>query len=66
MPYSIGQKVIYNTIGGKKVEATIVAKKDPETGTIKTDRTSGNFDYLVTIEKNGITEEHFCNEKDIK
>jgi|GEM_PF-2647658 len=66
MSYSVGQKVIYNAIGGKKVEATIIAKKDPKSGTIKTEHASGNFDYLVSVEMNGKKEEHFCNEDDIK
>lgn len=66
MPYSVGQKVIYNSIGGKKVDATIIAKKDPGTGTIKTENASGNFDYLVSVEKDGKKEEYFCSENDIK
>ena len=66
MPYSVGQKVIYNSIGGKKVDATIIAKKDPKTGTIKTENASGNFDYLVSVEKDGKKQEHFCSENDIK
>jgi hypothetical protein len=65
MLYSVGQKVFYFEIGGKKVEATIIAIKDDESRTIKTERASGNFDYLVWVEKNGKKEEHFCNENDI-
>lgn len=65
MSYSVGQKVIYQAIGGKKEEATIVAKKDPKTGTIRTEHASGNFDYIVSVEKNGKKEEHFCSENDI-
>lgn len=67
MPYTVNQKVIYNSIGGKKEEATIIARKiDYENGHIKTEHASGSFDYLVAIEKNGKIEHHFCNEDDIE
>lgn len=66
MKYSIGQKVNYKTIGGKIEGAIIIAvKSEGENGTIKTERASGNFDYLVAVEKDGTIEEHFCMERDI-
>jgi len=68
MIYSVNQKVTYIAVGGKKEEATILARKvDSEDGkTIRTENASGNFDYLVLVEKNGKKEEHFCNESDIE
>ena len=50
----------------KKKNQTRILKKDPKTGTIKTENASGNFDYLVSVEKDGKKEEHFCSENDIK
>lgn len=67
MRYSVNQKVIYISISGKREEAIIIARKvDFENGHIKTENASGSFDYLVSVEKNGIIEQHFCSESDVE
>mgnify|MGYP003611636026 CR=1 FL=1 len=67
MKYKENDKVMYTPINGKKIEAIIIACKDKfETGSIKTKNASGNFDYLISIEKEGKTEQHFCQENDLE
>ncbi|WP_338840574.1 hypothetical protein [Flavobacterium ginsenosidimutans] len=67
MKYSVNQKVIYVALNGKREEAIIIARKiDFKNGHIKTENASGSFDYLVSVEKNGLIEHHFCNEDDIE
>ncbi|WP_291138619.1 hypothetical protein [Flavobacterium sp. UBA7663] len=67
MAYSVGQKVVYKALNGTKEDATVIARKiDFKNGVIEIWNAQGNFDYLVTVEKNGIIEQHFCEEEDIE
>lgn len=67
MKFKENEKVMYTPITGKIEKATIIACKDKfNTGSIKTENASGNFDYLISVEKEGKTEQHFCQESDLE
>ena len=65
MSFIVGQRVFYNSINGKKQEATIKLRKiDFEEGYINSDYAKGGFDYLILV--NGIEEPKFCNQDQIE
>lgn len=67
MKFKENEKVLYTSITCKKEKATIIACKDKfDTGSIKKENASGNFDYLISVEKEGKTEQHFCQESDLE
>lgn len=67
MSYSVGEKVVYSAINGKKENAIVIARKiDFDNGVIEIWNAQGNFDYLVTVDKNGLKEQHFCEESDLE
>ena len=67
MKFKENEKVLYTSITGKIEKATIIACKDKfDKRSIKTKNASGNFDYLISVEKEGKTEQHFCQESDLE
>lgn len=64
MPYSVGQNVVYTSLSGRRVAATILLRKiDFPEGYINSDNAKGGFDYLISIDGKDNT---FCNEEDLE
>lgn len=67
MAFLKNQEVTYTPIVGKKENAKIILRKqDFEGGQIDTFTIKGlEFDYLISIKRNGIETEILCLEKDL-
>jgi len=67
MAFSVGQNVIYTSVGGKKEDAVILKRrKDFKEGRIETfNEKGGRFDYIISVSRNGKTVEVFCLEKEL-
>lgn len=66
MTYSVGQKLIYTSPNGKKEKVTIDKRKvDYKDGFIDEPNYKGTFDYIVEVERNGESENIFCQHKEL-
>jgi len=64
MKYNKGDNVKYSSLGiGEKVDATVLEVK--QDGSINISNAKANFDYLISINRNGITKNIFCKEDEL-
>ena len=66
MAYLIGQELVFTSPNGKREKVTIIKRAiDYKNGVINEPNYKGNFDYYVSIERNHILENIFCQEDDL-
>lgn len=66
MEYSIGQELFFTLPNGTQEKVTILKRKvDYKDGFIDEPNYKANFDYFVKVERNGKTENIFCQHSEL-
>jgi len=66
MAYPIGQELILTSPNGRKEKVTILKRAvDYKNGVINEQNYKGNFDYFVSVERNGQIGNIFCQESEL-